>query len=186
VNNQDPTRPGPLADAARPAAAWWGERVRTVRPETDGLHPGLGDRGAYVALVGITLRTQQLDATRADEQTVAAFVDELARLVAAAPNDRMRLYVDYAPVRLLGAAADRAGLSDLRFPHKTYMTVRPDHVIARPGYNSRWRLVWSLPGWKRPPCQAEHYPEVGDEPVGSCALPRWHEGRHGWEQAGRT
>jgi hypothetical protein len=169
-------------DAAKAAADWWADRVRSVRPETDGLHPGLSRERAFTATAQIALRGAAIDAAPAvDDQTAQAFASALADLVAASKYEMVRLAVDYSPDQLLTQAADAAGADRARFPGKTAMRVRADHVIAKAGYRAPWLLVWSAPGWEHPPCGVQDWPEGSDDPVGpECGLPRWHEGGHDW------
>jgi len=176
------TKQRPLAEAARPAAAWWGDQVRGVRPETDGLHTALSAREAQVATARIALRGQELDTAPVTDAVIAQFVDELARAVAAQTRDHLLLRVDYAACRELGEAADRAGVPDVRFPHKTWMRVRPDYVLVRAGYGAPTTVVWSAAGWQHPPCGAQQWPPDAPEPNGPpCTQPRWHRGPCDWQ-----
>lgn len=172
----------PLAAAAQPAAEWWGEQVRTVKAETDGLHPGLSAEQAYVATAQIALRDQAIERAPADDETVDAFVAELAQLVATSDASAVTLSVDYGPGGDLARASEVAGLPKARFPLKTRMKVWPDHVLAKAGYSAPWRLEWAAPGWEHPPCAVQDWPEGADDPVGpACGRPRWHDGEHDWK-----
>jgi hypothetical protein len=169
-------------DAAQAAADWWADRIRSVRPETDGLHAGLSREEAFAATAQIALRGAAIDAAPAvDDHTAQAFVTELAAIIAASEDGMVRLAVDYSPDQLLAQAADAAGVDRARFPGKTTMRVRADHVIAKAGYGAPWRLVWSAPSWEHPPCGVQDWPEDSADPIGpKCALPQWHEGGHDW------
>lgn len=176
----------PRTAAARVAAEWWGEQVRTVKAETDGLHPGLSTEQAYVATAQIVLRDQAIARTPADDETVDAFVTELARLVAGSDGRSVTLSVDYGPGGDLARASEAVGLPKTRFPLKTTMKVWPDHVLVKAGYGAHWRLEWAAPGWRHPPCEVQEWPEGTDDPVGpACGRPRWHDGGHDWQRGQR-
>ncbi len=170
--------------AAEAAAAWWATQIRSTTAETDGLHAGLSRDQAMTALGGIGLRSMQLDsAPPVTDEMAAAFAADLARRIAAEPDARVRVFVDYAPVQLLRDAAEAAGVHTAHFPQKTRMTIHPGHVIAKAGYSEPWRLIWSAPGWQHPQCGVQEWPEGADDPVGpECGRPRWHDGRHDWER----
>lgn len=172
----------PLPDAARAAAEWWGVQVQSVLAEADGVYPGLSPTQAFAAAVGIGLRVREIENASVSDSAVDGFVAELARLLAESSERMVRLDVDYHPCELLAQAADAAGVPWARFPGKTVMRVKVDHVLAKAGYGAPWRLVWSGPGWERPPCAERHWPDGSDDPVGpECALLRWHEGKHDWQ-----
>lgn len=168
--------------AAQAAAEWWVDRVRSVQPETDGLHPGLSREQAFNATAQIALRGALIDAAPAiDEHTAQAFARELADAIAASEHETVRLAVDYSPDRILAQSAEAAGVHRARFPGKTTMRVRADHIIAKAGYKAPWRLVWAAPGWEHPPCGVQDWPEDSEGPVGpECGLLRWHDGDHDW------
>jgi hypothetical protein len=169
-------------NAAQAAAAWWADRVRSARPEVEGLHPGLSREQAFAATAQIALRATAIDTAPAvDDRIAEAFTGELARLIAASERNPVRLAVDYGPDVLLAQAADAAELHRAHFPGKTTMTVWPDHVIAKAGYRALWLLVWSAPGWQHPLCGVQDWPEDSDDPIGpECARLRWHGGGHDW------
>lgn len=173
----------PLRAAARPVAEWWGEQVRSVTAETDGVHPELSTEQAYTATAQIAMRSQAIEGAPVGEDVVDAFVGELARLLAEDGRSRVALSVDYGPCIVLARAAEVAGLPLARFPLKTSMRVCPDHVVASAGYRAQWRLVWAAPGWDHPLCGAQEWPEGSADPVGpECQRPRWHEGGHDYRE----
>jgi hypothetical protein len=133
-------------------------------------------------VASIGLRALELNsAAPVTDEVARAFAAELADRITASGQERMRLFVDYAPDRTLGDAADAARLDTAHFPRKTAMTVWPDHIVAKAGYGAPWLLVWSAAGWEHPPCGVQDWPENSDDPVGpECALPKWHEGGHDW------
>ena len=177
----------PMVAAAGPASEWWGEQVRTVKAETDGLHPGLSSQQAFAAVAQIALRDQAIERAPVDDQTVAAFVAELSKLIAASEEKVVTLSVDYGPSGDLARAAESAGLHKSRFPLKTRSKVWPDHILAKAGYSAPWRLAWSAPGWEHPTCDVQEWPEGSDDPVGpECGRPRWHDGVHDWQQGQRS
>lgn len=172
-----------FALAAEPAARWWADRVRAVRAESDGLHPGLTNRQALAQTMGIALRAQAIDRARVDDGVIDGFAAELCRLIAAAVGGKLRLCVDYHPDGLLAEAAENAGLDQVLFPGKTRMIVHPDHILAKAGYSAPWGLLWSAPGWRHPACGIQDWPDDSGDPTGpECAHPRWHGGRHDWQQ----
>ncbi|MFF8784869.1 hypothetical protein [Streptomyces sp. NPDC015125] len=176
----------PLTAASRAAAEWWGEQVRTVKAETDGLHPGLSTEQAFVATAQIAMRDQAIAQAPADDATVDAFVAELTQLITASELSVVTLSVDYGPSGELARAAEAARLHKSRFPLKTTAKVWPDHVLAKAGYGAPWRVVWSAPSWEHPPCEAQEWPEDSDDPIGpKCGRPQWHDGAHDWQQGRR-
>ncbi|MFE7237160.1 hypothetical protein [Streptomyces sp. NPDC057580] len=168
--------------AAEAAAAWWGERIGFISPETDGLQPALDGGRAFVAVMELGLRARAIEtAPPAYSRTIAMFTEELARLISESTQSKVKLAVDYQPEGLLAEAADASGIDAARFPRKHRMMAWSDHVIAKAGYSAPWLLVWLAPGWQHPACGVQDWPESSADPVGpECGLPQWHQGGHDW------
>jgi hypothetical protein len=172
--------------AARAAALWWAEQVGAPLFRSTCERDSAADRasGAFAGMMAAVLA----DRNPVTDDAGAKFVEILEARVAA-DLDRttygVSLGVDYGPDLELAEAAVAAGLSTSRFPWKTHMWVKADHVTARLGYGSPNLLVWSAPGWARPACGEHRYEHRGnrldvfDE---ICPLPQYHDGEHGeWQ-----
>ena len=177
--------PSPASVAA---AEWWARQVEvpTFR-NTDGRASPKERLLSDLAGVAASLRaeTHSLDAAASREfaRLLALGVDAL---LAAAERSRaaVSLRVDYGPDEDLAAAADKAGVSLARFPWKTHMLVRRDHVVASLGYRAAWRLVWQAPEWSRPLCGSREHDPMDEATGRVCGLPVYHDGGHNdWARA---
>lgn len=163
----------PVATAA---AEWWAEQVgapvfRQVRPEERD-----ESSSATEMLLGFEAARHPVS-----EQAGRKFVPALAKRIddaLARGLDWYTLSVDYGPDPELAEAAAEAGVSCSRFPIKTNMWIRPDHITASRGYGARAVLVWVSPGWQRPPCGDSR--QVDGYPVDEiCTRPQYHDGACG-------
>lgn len=163
------------------AAEWWAEQIGAplfkVVPEGNHADREFGDTTAFLA--GILAAKHPVKAGQGE-----AFVAALAPVVdeQLTPHDfGTYLGVDYGPDMTLGNAAAAAKIHPGRFPYKTSMWVKRDHITASLGYHGATRLIWSAPDWQRPTCDQyghdrEGYPLPTNE---ICSKPRYHEDGHG-------
>lgn len=174
----DPINITTAPTAARAAALWWAEQVGA--PVFDNLGAtrsqyGRQERDAN-EMAGLMASLIASD-NPVSEEAGAAFADELERRITAEMPERspfVSLGVDYGPDLILAEPAAAAGVALSRFPWKTHMHVRPDHVIAARGYGYPYRLVWTAPGWRRPLCENQRYED--QEPRDEvCPKPKYHE-----------
>lgn len=167
--------------AARAAALWWAKQVgapifRNTGPSDSPQDRVMGDMaGLMMSMIS--------DRHPVDESQGAKFVEALENVIAEKLTlDRwgVNLGVDYGPDRELAIAADAAGVSYSRFPWKTHMWVKSDHVTAALGYGAQSRLIWTAPDWVRPQCQQQNYDQTTWKALDQiCTLPLYHEGDHG-------
>jgi len=182
-----------VGEACAAGAEWWARQVGSPTFRIVGDRPGERDFGSDFAELAMLSEAARHPVTQDQTQ---AFADLLKKAIAAElaadavrsakfaerNPDRPRqqphasLFTDYAPDKILRDAAEAAGVSLTRFPVKTGMRVKADHVTASLGYGSPWLLVWSASDWERPPCgnwrMAGHdaHPDLE-----VCSLPRYHE-----------
>jgi len=107
-------------------------------------------------------------------EALEALIDDLLR----GTTYGVSLGVDYAPDRDLADAAQATGISLSRFPWKTNMWVKADHVTVSAGYAAPVQIVWHAPDWQRPTCDQRLYVN-GESRDELCSLPIYHEGDHG-------
>lgn len=167
--------------AARAAAEWWAKQVgapvhRLVRKEE---RNDASDFAELAMLVAASNHPVPAGATAGFTDALEKLYDEL--LVRC--DGWVSLGVDYGPDPQLAEIANAHGIHPSRFPMKTNVYVRPDHVTASLGYHGPYRLVWAHPDWKRPTCHSLQYDERAQKfGTGRCTLPIYHEGDHGgWE-----
>lgn len=177
------------ADAAAIAAAeWWARAVQA--PTYDN-----GDRSGMTGMLMTLVAAHQPDA---QPQQAASFAEVLAPRLQA-DLDRMASFdgdpyicvgVDYGPEKILADAARDAGISTSKFPWKTMMWIRPDHVTVSAGYGAATTLVWASGEWlsNRPVCTSQKWDEsrtdyrtYHGEPW-SCSLPIYHDGAHQFDR----
>jgi len=161
--------------AARAAALWWAEAIGapTFRTVTDDYPADEQEVAAFGAsLAGAAAARHPVSA-----EAAARFVDALAQIINERSHHYMGgLHTDYGPDSALAGAADEAGVHYTRFPYKTNMWIKDDHVCVSAGYGAQVVLVWQAPGWVRPPCGSQRY--EGDDPRDEvCGLPKYHEER---------
>lgn len=172
--------------AAAAAANWWAEQVGapTFRATDHRDAPEDRDRMGLAGMMAGLLA----DANPVSAESGAKFAEALAATLTeqldGAAKWGVSLGVDYGPDMTLANASKAAGVASSRFPWKTRMTVRPDHVTASLGYGARDRLVWASEEWlaNRPTCMSQRWDETrgggeveyhGD-PF-ACSLPMYHE-----------
>lgn len=178
-----------LHPAALAAGAWWAEQLgapvfRAVR----GDEPRSEREPMEFASL---LQTLIASKHRMTEEQGGRFAVALAGTVTEWPakgQRRIALGVDYGPDRELADAARAAGIDLARFPWKTMMWVREDHVTAALGYGAEARLVWGAEDWVRPACHRLGYDRATETyREERCGLPRYHDGDHGgWEPLTET
>jgi hypothetical protein len=167
--NQEQTTAG-----ARAAAEWWAEQIghpihKVVDDNATGDERFTGDF-AFMAMQIVSGRHPVGD------DAAHKFVEELSGRQRGGFNN---LGVDYGPDRQLAESADAAGIHYSRFPFKTHMWIRPDHVTAALGYHGVTRIVWSAPDWVRPACGTHQYDDEWNALGPVCSKPIYHEDEHG-------
>jgi len=163
--------------AARAAAEWWAEQIgapvfRAIRGDEPDRQSQ--DFGAMTMMLGTILA----DRHPIREGQGEKFVTILAAAIAEGldRNDYgLNLGVDYGPDRMLAEAAEAVGIHTGRFPYKTHMWIKCDHVTAALGYGAKSRLIWSAPDWERPTCGQHEYDANFNALDGVCVKPRYHE-----------
>jgi hypothetical protein len=173
--------------AARAAALWWAQAVGA--PVFDGLGSTRdAERAADPRHTGAYEMAELLAGLNAAQTPMTddmgqRFADLLTEVIARQLDGRsygVSLGVDYGPDLELGDAARAAGISLSRFPWKTNMWVKADHVTVSAGYGAPTRIVWSAPDWERPLCGQRPYDvETHKSRDELCGLPLYHEGDHG-------
>jgi hypothetical protein len=172
------TAPGPAAIAA---ATWWASQLGVIR--TNGTDDGMS--AMFQILAQAQRPTDSADVGERFAGILAAKVQsELDRLTKIRPDFDVTLDVDYGPDRILGDAADQAGVRG-GFPMKTTMWVRTDYVTVSAGYQAESVLVWASDEWlaARPTCNSQKWDEgrpYSDDYHGepwACSLPIYHEER---------
>jgi hypothetical protein len=165
-------------NAAEAAAKWWAEAIGAPEFKATGENDSGEDRftmGMAGALAGILADRHPVSQAQAQE-----FVKELTKIIEerqARCAWRTSLATDYGPDFELAKAADAAGVNSSRFPWKTHMAIRPDHVIVSAGYGAPDKLIWHEPSWQRPTCDSMRYDESFTEALDElCSLPRYHAG----------
>lgn len=175
--------------AAVAAANWWAEAIGS--PKFDALGATRGQDRKETETMEMASMLAMLIASDSPvlQEAGAKFAVLLASKIEASLTGRnygVSLGVDYGPDRVLGETAQEAGVSGSRFPWKTSMWVREDHVTVSAGYAAPTRLVWASDEWlaNRPGCTSQKWDETlpyrreyGGEPF-LCALPMYHEGGH--------
>ena len=130
------------------------------------------------------------------EEAGAKFATELAKIIDKQLTDRdwgVTLGVDYGPDRELAEAAEKAGINRSRFPWKTNMWIKHDHVTVSAGYRAATELIWASDEWlaNRPMCASRKWDEDKymasldkDKPWDRryrgepwvCSKPKYHDG----------
>jgi len=174
------TIPGP-GTAARAAAEWWAKQVgapvhRLVRDEERSFASDFAEVGMLMVASDHPV----------PDGTATAFADALEKLydeLLVRCDGWVSLGVDYGPDMELAKVAEAHGIHASRFPMKTNVYARPDHVTASLGYRGPTRLVWQAPSWVRPTCHSLQYDERAQKFGDAwCTLPMYHDGDHGeWE-----
>lgn len=169
--------------AAQAAARWWAEAIGA--PTFDTFGP---TRREYLAsktgmpmvfaesLMGALAAKNPVSAEQGELFTVA-----LEALIGSDQRDYgLALATDYHPDPMLADAAKAAGISPSRFPWKTCMWVRSDHVTVSAGYRAPTVLVWHAPDWVHPTCGSRAWDKEAQNTRDElCTLLRYHEGDHG-------
>lgn len=164
------------ASSSEAVSAWWAEQLGApVYRMVDSRASG-NDRLAadFSAALMHTIADRHPVSREQGEKFIAALIpkieDQLSR------TGQVTLGVDYGPDRILGEAAEAADIDKSRFPWKTVTWIKETHVAASLGYGGKTRLIWSEPGWERPPCGQRNC--TGDwEPIDEvCPLPLYHDG----------
>jgi hypothetical protein len=173
--------PSNAPTAARAAAEWWAKQVgapvhRAVRAE---------ERSFATDFLELSLMMSASNHP-IPQDAAAGFTDALEKLydeLLVAWDGWVSMGVDYGPDPRLAEVAKAHGVHPSRFPIKTNMVVRPDHVTASLGYHGPDRLVWAHPDWVRPVCHSLQYDERLEKfGADLCTLPVYHDGEHGgWE-----
>lgn len=167
--------------AAVAAADWWTEKVtgapsrRAVDASSSPAERESMDLAAALSYIALPKQPSN-DRAEKFRELLTAYVDgQLARDLS-----WLSLGTDYGPDYALGQIADKAGIGFGRFPWKTHMSIRPDHVTAAEGYRSESRIVWHADDWQRPECGSQDWGDAG--PKGTvCRLPMYHESDHAYE-----
>lgn len=165
-----------VSDVATAAAQWWAVQVGAPVHKATTLGPDDPDReyGEFVfAAMGLLASDHPVDSAAS-----AKFVEALAAAI-----DRsglpLTLSVDYGPCSTLADAAAAAGVDNTRFPIKTRMWIRADHITAALGYASPSKLIWAEPGWQHPACDSQRYTADFEPRDEICSKLRYHDGDHG-------
>lgn len=134
--NETKWTPAELESAAKAAAKWWADRLRSPGLPSNGDASGAG--GMVAILGALTQRPQSAEALTKFETLLAARItQELAK------GHGLWLGVDYHPDALLADAARDAGLTPGMgdWPWKTHMDVRPECVRVAPGYRAELQTI---------------------------------------------
>ena len=166
------------ATAGRAAAEWWAEQIDcpTFKLVPDGDHPDRAHGDFATSMLDVIASRHPVKDGQG-ERFVAALAPWIDEQLAKDERGGVTLATDYGPDLELANAATAAGIHLSRFPVKTVMWAKRDHVTAALGYHGRTRLIWSAPDWIRPPCGQHHYDRDMDlaETNEVCAKPRYHE-----------
>lgn len=164
--------------AGRAAAEWWAEQLgaplfKAVRGDEPRDEREPSELAGMMASIVASRNPVQDGQGEAFVAALSLVIDE--RL--ATNGWGLSLGVDYGPALELAEAARAAGIHTGRFPWKTNMWIKRDHVTAALGYGARARLIWSAPDWERPPCGQHHYDDEAYvlEANEVCAKPIYHE-----------
>ena len=160
--------------AARAAAEWWADAIGAPTFRITDENSGPDERAD--AAFGSTMASILAARHPVSDETGRRFIDALEAIVAEGSHySGAGLHTDYGPDGALAAAADAAGVDYSRFPYKTNMWIKGDHVYVSAGYGARSTLIWHAPDWQRPVCETQHY--EGDDPRDEvCSLQRYHAG----------
>lgn len=171
--------------AGRAAAEWWAGQIGcpTFKAVPDGDHPDR-EHGDFAAAMGYLIAARHPVRDGQGGRFVAELAPWIDQQLVDHPEWGVSLGVDYGPDLELARAAEAAGIHFSRFPWKTQMWARHDHVTAALGYHGRTRLIWSAPDWVRPNCGQHNYDSDMElvEANEVCSKPRYHEDECGdWQ-----
>lgn len=178
-----------VSDGAVKAAEWWAEQVGAPTFRNVDANSGPDDQrlGTFAGFFGSLIA----DRHPVSKEQGARFVEALAPRIQKI-MDRgygMGLGVDYGPDPELADAADAAGIHLSRFPWKTTMWAKPDHISVSAGYRGRQVLVWASDDWlaNRPVCDSQKWDETRQDREYhgeslACSLPIYHEEGHRYDR----
>lgn len=169
-----------IVTAGTAAARWWAEQIGApvFRNVDDDSSPQERFDGGFAgAMQAMIAARHPVNAGQGEKfvEALAPIIDERLNRVS-----RVSLAVDYGPDMELANAAEKAGINLSRFPWKTHMSIRRDHVTASLGYRAPDKLIWTAPGWLRPQCRQHQYTEDWQPLDFICSRPIYHdEEEHG-------
>lgn len=175
--------------AARAAAEAWADKLFGVLPGRDnGTTDAEDPTGMQRALFLLHASAVAGDGSQDREK----FVEVMTRIVDARLSDgasSLTYATDYGPDYEWREIIAESGVSPGRFPWKSCMWIRPDHVTASFGYQAASVLLWHAEDWQRPECGSAEYVDDPAERYGyrqtgrSCVAPIYHDGGHDYREA---
>lgn len=173
--------------AAQAAARWWADKISgRVFHDNGGRDETSMFAGAMAGILAERHPTPAEEQFKRFEEHLTGIIQ--AKLDQFATFERvpsLTIGTDYGPGQELAQAAKFAEVPFSRFPWKTMMWVRTDHVTVSAGYQAQTILVWQHPEWERPVCASQHGVEDERAKYGwrylpqKCGKLRYHEGPHG-------
>ena len=127
------------------AVNWWTEKVTGFH------HHDNGDRSeqSALAMMMADIMTKPVAEEQAEvfKKTLKKLVtEELDRLEDGQKSWGVELGCDYGPCVLLGQAADKAEISTLNFPFKTWMRITETDVKVHDGYGAPEKILYTSKG----------------------------------------
>lgn len=179
-----------MSGAARAAAEAWADQLFGTLPGRDA---GLRDEDDPTGFAEGLLLLHAVVSADKGSQDRAKFVEVMTRHVDARIRegaDYLIYATDYGPDRYVWDEIIReSGVPPGRFPWKSCMWIRPDHVTASFGYQAAPVLLWHAEDWQRPECGSAEYVDDPAERYGYrktgrvCVAPMYHDGGHDYSEA---